>query len=121
MLTYKGGYKVQEGTYWDLANGERIDMTGEGILPGDGKTTFVKMPAAALLLAGPFLGLLYALFLPFIGIAMALVLIGKRLGSAVVHVAVKSTSFGWTPIECYLDGKQRRKRFMKETKRHDRS
>ncbi|OGW42454.1 MAG: hypothetical protein A2010_17310 [Nitrospirae bacterium GWD2_57_9] len=121
MLTYKGGYKVQKGTYWDLANGERIDMNGEGILPGDRRTMFVKMPAAAVLLAGPVLGLLYAVFLPFIGIAMTLVLVGKKLVSGVVHVAVKSTSFGWRPIESYLDGKQRKKRDMKETKRHDKS
>ena len=26
MLTYKGGNKVGKGTYWDLANGRRIDV-----------------------------------------------------------------------------------------------
>jgi hypothetical protein len=118
MLTYRGGYKVQKGTYWNLARGERIDVTGEGILPGDHGTLFVKMSTAGVLLAGPVLGLLYAVFLPFIGIAMTLVLVGRKLISAVVQVAVKSTSFGWRPIEAYLDGKQRRKREMKETKRN---
>ena len=121
MLTYRGGYKVQKGTYWDLAKGERIDMNAEGVLPGDRKTIFVKMPVAAVLLAGPVIGLLYAVFLPFIGIAMTLMLVGKKLISGIVHVAVKSTSFGWRPIESYLDGKQRKKREPKETKGHDKS
>ncbi len=121
MLTYKGGRKVQSGTYWNLARGERIDMTSEGLLPGDDKTTFIKMPVAGILLAGPVLGLLYAVFLPFIGIAMTLVLVGKKLAGGVVQVAVKSTSFGWRPIESYLDGKQRKKREVKETKRNGKS
>lgn len=121
MLTYRGGNKVQRGTYWDLAKGERVDVLAEGILPGDGKTLFVKMPVAAVLLAGPFIGLLYAVFLPFIGIAMTLVLVGRKLVTGLVHVAVKSTSFGWRPIESYLDGKQRKKRGMKETKGHEKS
>jgi hypothetical protein len=110
MLTYRGGHKVQKGTYWNLARGERIDVTGESVLPGDRGTLFVRMSTAGVLLAGPVLGLLYAVFLPFIGIAMTLILIGKKLVSGLVQVAVKSTSFGWRPIESYLDGKQRRVR-----------
>lgn len=121
MLTYRGGNKVQKGTYWDLAKGERIDVDAEGVLPGDRKIIFVKLPVAAVLLAGPFIGLLYAVFLPFIGIAMTLMLVGKKLITGIVHVAVKSTSFGWRPIESYLDGKQRKKREPKETKGHDKS
>jgi hypothetical protein len=54
------------------------------------------------MLAGPVIGLLYAVFLPFIGIAMTLVMIGKTLISGLVIVAVKRTSFGWRPIEAYL-------------------
>jgi hypothetical protein len=118
MLTYRGGHKVQKGTYWNLARGERFDVAGEGVLPGDHGALFVKMSTAGVLLAGPVLGLLYAVFLPFIGIAMTLILVGRKLVSGVVQVAVKSTSFGWRPIESYLDGKQRRQKELKETKRH---
>jgi hypothetical protein len=71
------------------------------------------------MLAGPVIGLLYAVFLPFIGIAMTLVMIGKTLISGLVIVAVKRTSFGWRPIEAYLDGKQLRKKEAKEMKRHE--
>lgn len=121
MLTYRGGSKVQKGTYWDLAKGERIDIDAEGMLPGDRNIMFVKLPAAAVLLAGPLVGLLYAVFLPFIGIAMTLILVGRKLAVGLVHMAVKSTSFGWRPIESYLDGKQRKKREPKETKGHDKA
>jgi hypothetical protein len=72
-----------------------------------------------MLVAGSIVGLLYAVFLPFIGIAMTLVMIGKKLVSGLVHVAVKCSSFGWRPIEAYLDGKQRRKKEAKEMKRHE--
>lgn len=64
------------------------------------------------MLVGPVIGLLYAVFLPFIGI-------GKTLISGLVLVAVKCTSFGWRPIEAYLDGKQLRKKEAKEMKRHE--
>ena len=108
MLTYRGGHKVPKGTYWNLSRGDRVDMTGDSTLPGDSGTLFVKMAPAAILLAGPVIGLLFAVFLPFIGIAMTLYLIGRKLAVRAVQVAVKSTTFGWKPIEVYLDGKQRR-------------
>ena len=43
----------------------------------------------------------YAVFLPFIGIAMMLTLIGQKLISVLVRVTVKSTGFGWSPTEAY--------------------
>jgi len=118
MLTHRGGHKVQKGTYWSVARGERVDITDEGILPGDRSTLYVRMSTAAVLLVGPVMGLLYAVFLPFIGIAMTLKLIGKKLTTGLVHAAVKSATFGWRPIEAYLDGKQRRKQDAKEKKTH---
>lgn len=48
----------------------------------------------------------HTVFLPFIGIAMMLTLIGRKLISVLVRVTVKSTGFGWSPTEAYLDGKQ---------------
>jgi hypothetical protein len=116
MFTHRGGHKVQKGTYWNLGRGERVDIANEGILPGDRSIQYIKMSTAAVLLAGPVIGLLYAVFLPFIGIAMTLMLIGKKLTTGLAHAAVKSATFGWKPIEAYLDGKQRRKKEAKEKK-----
>jgi hypothetical protein len=105
----KGGHKVAAGTYWNLANGSRVQMEQEGVLPGDQKTRYIKAPVAVMLMAAPLIGLVFAVFLPFIGIAMTLSLIGKKLVDGVASAAAGSMSFGWRPIEAYLAGRKRKK------------
>ncbi len=107
MLT-KGGHTVKAGTYWNLANGNRVQMEQEGALPGSGTTRYIKAPVAVMLSAAPVIGLVFAVFLPFIGIAMTVSLIGKKLAEGVVSAAAGSMSFGWRPIEAYLAGKKRK-------------
>ena len=104
MLKHNGGDRVGKGTYWNLTNGERIDINSEGTLPGDAKKTYYRMPAAAIIVAGPVLGLLYAAFLPFIGIAMLVKLVGQKAGGGVMEMVHGSASFGWRPSESYLSG-----------------
>ena len=107
MLKYNGGNRVGKGTYWNLTNGERIDISDEGTLPGDVKKTYYRMPAAAIIVAGPVLGLLYAAFLPFIGIAMLVKLVGQKAGGGVMEMVHSSASFGFRPSESYLAGKKK--------------
>ena len=104
----KGGHTVKAGTYWNMANGNRVQMEQEGALPGSGQTRYIKAPVAVMLMAAPVIGLLFAVFLPFIGIAMTLSLIGKKLANTVTEAAAGSMSFGWRPIEAYLAGKKRK-------------
>jgi len=104
----KGGHTVTAGTYWNLADGNRVDMDQEGVLPGKGNEMYIKAPAAAALAAGPVIGLIFAVFLPFIGIAMTLGLVGRKLAEGVVSAAAGSVSFGWRPIEAYLAGRKRK-------------
>ena len=106
MLKNTGGDKVGKGTYWNLRNGERVDIADEGTLPGSG-TTWYRMPAAAVIVAAPALGLLYAAFLPFIGIAMLVKLVGQKAGGGVMEMVHGSASFGWRPSESYLTGKKK--------------
>ncbi len=106
MLT-KGGHKAAAGTYWNLMNGARVDMKEEGILPGSEKTIYVKAHAAIVLAAAPVLGLLFAVFLPFIGIAMVLMLIGGKLVDGVTNAVASNARFGWRPVEAYLTGKKK--------------
>ena len=103
-----GGHTVAAGTYWNLTNGSRIDMLVEGVLPGRQETRYIKAPAAAVLLAGPILGLIFAVFLPFIGIAMAVQLVARKVGSGLKEAAAASTSFAWRPIEAYLSGRKKK-------------
>ena len=113
-----GGHTVKAGTYWNLSNGNRVQMEQEGVLPGSGQTRYIKAPVAVMLMAAPVIGLVFAVFLPFIGIAMTLSLIGKKLANTVTEAAAGSMSFGWRPIEAYLAGKKRTKeaRAKKEKK-----
>lgn len=104
----KGGHTVKAGTYWNLANGSRVQMEQEGALPGSGQTRYIKAPVAVMLMAAPVIGLLFAVFLPFIGIAMTISLVGKKLANTVTEAAAGSMSFGWRPIEAYLAGKKRK-------------
>ena len=106
MLKHNGGDRVGKGTYWNLTNGERIDIRDEGILPGDVKKAYYRMPAAAIIVAGPVLGLMYAAFLPFIGIAMLVKLVAQKAGGGVMELVHGSASFGWRPSESYLSGKK---------------
>jgi hypothetical protein len=119
MLT-KGGHTVKAGTYWNMVNGSRTDLAEEGTLPGGQDTLYVKAPSIAVLAAGPVLGLLFAVFLPFIGIAMAATLLIKKLGEGLRDAAVASATFGWKPIEAYLAGRKRKKesREKKEGKKN---
>jgi hypothetical protein len=119
MLVQRGGHKVQSGTYWNLDNGERMEIAGEHILPGNNSVAYLRMPTIAVLTAGPVLGLLYALFLPFIGIVMTITLITGKLISRLFNVSLKSTGFGWRPVESYLEGKQRQKKIHKGTSKDE--
>jgi hypothetical protein len=107
-MFYKGGHKAGKGTYWDTSTGRRLDIEREEVLPGDSKTVYAKVPSVAVILAGPLLGLIFALFLPFIGIAMAVTLIGKKAAGGVASIAARSVSFGWRPVEAYLAGKKKK-------------
>jgi hypothetical protein len=113
MLSYKAGERVGKGTYWDLANGQRIDVEQEGILSGEVSSTYFRIPASMMLLAGPVIGLFYVLCLPFIGIATIASLATAKVVSGVLGLIGKSLSFGWRPREAYLSGKKKSKKEQK--------
>lgn len=106
MLKHSGGQKVSKGTYWNLSSGQRFNVAGDAVLPGDGSTTYYKMPSMGILILAPFIGLAYAVFLPFIGIAMMLKLVGQKMFGGLFRTTAKSASFGWRPQESYLSGKK---------------
>jgi hypothetical protein len=107
LRKYRGGEEVQRGTYWNFANGQRVNMTGVGVLPGDDGATYRKFSPLGLLVLGPIMGLVYAAFLPFIGIAMLLKLVAEKLIAGVLGMTGSSVSFRWRPREAYLSGKKK--------------
>ena len=117
MLKHRGEEKAGKGTYWNFSTGERIKLTGDGVLPGSKETTYYKLSPLTILLLGPIFGLVYAAFMPFIGIAMVTKVIGQKVikvFNAGARAVGELISFGWRPGEAYLEGK--RKKGKKEKK-----
>jgi hypothetical protein len=67
-----GGGKVPAGFYFNKANWEIVTVSGKrgGVLPGDAKTEYLKVPAIAMLAGAPVLGAAFVIFLPVIGFAL---------------------------------------------------
>lgn len=114
MLIWKGEQQAGTGTYWDISTGERIEIKDQDVLPGGSSQKYIKASGAMMLLLGPALGLMYAVFLPFIGIAMAISFTGTKIVNAARRVfrgkareAGKVLTFGWKPLEGYLASKRR--------------
>jgi hypothetical protein len=107
MLKHNAGTRVGKGAYWNFSTGDRIDISTEGVLPGGRNDVYYRLPASGIVALGPVLGLLYAAFLPFIGIAMLVKLILQKVASAVMAPTQRAASFGWRPSESYLAGKKK--------------
>ena len=118
MLKYNGGDRVGKGTYWNFNTLARVDIKDEGTLP-EGKAAYYRMPAAALMLLAPVLGLLYAAFLPFIGIAMVVKLVGQKVGGGLKEAVQGSASFGFRPSESYLAGRKKKGKKDEASKKGD--
>lgn len=67
---------------------------------------------AAMMAAGPVIGLLYVLVLPFAWFVAAIVIIAKQITG--ILATTKHSSFGWRPVESYLAGKRTKKNASKD-------
>jgi len=114
MFQHKGGTVVGRGTYWNLVSGECEDLKCEGTLPGNAHTRYLKAPTLLMVLMGPVIGFLYVLILPFIGLAMILMLVSSQISQMLFDVFGRTAAFGWRPVEAYLMSRKNKK-----TARHD--
>lgn len=121
MLHYKGGQKVGKGSYWNLSNGTRVDIPDEGILPGESGATYMRFPPGIVLLAGPVIGLIYVIALPFMAVGTVLALVGKKVLSSMFNALGNLVSFGWRPSEAHLAGKRKKHKRMRrdQTKKEE--
>lgn len=116
QIRHMAGDQVRKGNYWNFSNGERITMSTEGVLPGDESAVYYKASPLLILAAGPVLGLLYAAFLPFIGLAMlAGLVIAKLFGRSAEQIS-RIATFNWNPAESYLAGRRQKKGEKKDTR-----
>ena len=110
MMRHKGGQKVGKGIYWNIVEGDRIDIDDEGNLPGNEESTYVKLSSVLMLILGPVLGLAYVIILPFMAIGTVVVLLVRKVSGALLNLGSKIVYFEWRPTEAYLAGKKKRKR-----------
>ncbi len=110
MSRYASGTKVGQGFYWNVGRWELANVpAGGGPLGGQPGDSFVRIPFLLALLVGPLMGLVYVMFLPFIGFAMLLGVVGKAIGRAVHRLFVGTAAAvqpSWRPGEAYLTGEK---------------
>ena len=114
-LKHTGGETVTKGNYWNFSTGDRISMDNSGVLPGNRTATYYKASPLVILAAGPVLGLIYAAFLPFIGLAIIAKMVFTKLFGRTLEGLARVAAFNWSPAEAYLAGK-RDKKTVRESK-----
>lgn len=67
MAGYHGGQAVKGGFYLKRSTWEFESVAGRGgILPGNKETSYSRLPLPAVMVAGPLMGLAYAISLPIV-------------------------------------------------------
>jgi hypothetical protein len=111
MLRHQGGERVKAGFYFNLETWEVTTLSGTGgVLAGRG-AQYLRVPTLAMLALAPLMGLAYAMFLPFIGIALVVSHVSKKAGVAVKSAfrsILTATSPAMQPGEAYFGGEKPR-------------
>jgi hypothetical protein len=119
MRLYNGTQTVDPGLYFDSRRLSFRSMDETGSLPGTIEDVYRRVPTLALLFVGPLLGLVYVLFLPFIGLAMVGWLLAKKTAAAASdarHAASRALAPAWRTATAFLS---RSKRARKRAGRRD--
>ena len=91
MLKHKGGDTVKAGFYWHVREWAATIVPPEGgPLPGDDNELYVRMPLPVLLVLAPAMGAIFAIFLPFIGLAMLATFLTGRMKKTHTPPAVET-------------------------------
>jgi hypothetical protein len=78
MFPYHGGDTVRGGFYLNRRTWAIAVVNREGVLAGGPEDCYAKIPTLAALIVAPVAGAAFAMFLPFIGIAMVLDLVARK-------------------------------------------
>ena len=105
MTHFNAGEQVDPAIYFNLRRMAFESMEEEGALPGGDGDVFYRVPAIAMLVVGPMLGLAYFLFLPFIGFALVGSLLAREARTVVAGAAgaaARSLRPAWQPTRAFL-------------------
>jgi hypothetical protein len=109
MAWHQGGERAKAGFYLNLESWEVTTLSGKngGTLPGGRDARFMRVPTIGLLVFAPLMGAAYAMFLPFIGIALTAqwattkAMAGVREAS---HSVMGTMTPAWRPGEAHFTG-----------------
>ena len=87
MTTYTGTQTVEQGIYLNTKTYAIEMMDKAGTLAGAELDTYRRIPMIVMLAAAPLLGLAFVMFLPLVGFAMMLRLIGTKVAHLMTAVA----------------------------------
>jgi hypothetical protein len=90
MVIYRSGMAVERGLYWSPMDGQRVDVTSRGVLPGGEDKSFLRISPLALLVMAPLFGLMFIMFLPLFGIGVFFVVFLVPLIGTLASVAMTS-------------------------------
>lgn len=77
MFFFRGGQLVKKGTYWEPEKNIKIVLKEEGLLPGQEKIVYFKLPECYLLVPVLLFGLFLSMTIPYgIGVLLFFVLCG---------------------------------------------
>jgi hypothetical protein len=127
MKRYWGKQKVPPGVYVRPRQLSFRSLMHEGYLPGSEQEEYRRVPALALLLAGPIVGGVFVVFLPLIGLALLIgiaigriVELGAHAGEAVIRVFKPTWHLGWAFLSRAKpadDQERRRDRWLDEVEK----
>ena len=105
MKTYTGRQTVEAGIYLNTKTFAVQMLDKTGTLDGTELETYRRIPMVLMLAAAPVLGLAYVMFLPFIGFATVLHLMGTKtlqLAGDAATEGVRVLRPSWAPALAFL-------------------
>ena len=118
MTRYYGNENVEPGIYFSLEHLSFVSMDESGQLPGSAETVYRRVPAIALLVVGPLVGLAYVIFLPLIGFVMlgrVVAATAWALAQDAAHALVRVLEPAWQPARAFLSRGKRKEKGEKAT------